>query len=212
MYCPQGLLLLMSILYSSFSAPDPLLLSLKHKQLFGTAWWWAGHGLMSMRWVERVSLCQLGRFPLLGVGGDWRAATLQAVLPGRGVRLGGGHLEIRWHWPVPGSLHPHSLRFQPLMLCCWFYVSVLVRLLLQLRWDCWALKWHGPHMHMCLCSPRHWEALPLPDITQKYHSGLQPCAGLASTLRSGASVYVGSCHVSGPCASLTMFLPDKLPW
>lgn len=60
--------------------------------------------------------CGLAEFPCASWGGflclvlevTGELPPLGAVLPGRGVRFGGGHLEIRSHWPVPESLHPCS--------------------------------------------------------------------------------------------------------
>lgn len=198
MYCPQGLLLLMSIFYCSSSAPDLLLLSLKYKQLFEAAWWWAvgwqsfpvPAGVVSFAWCWRwLESCH--PWVLFSLAGVWG-------------------LEVAtWRSGDTGQYQSpciHAVRFQPLMLCCWFYVLMSVRVLLQLGWDCQALKCHGPHVHVCLCSPRQWEALPLPGITQDHYSGLQPCAGLVSTLRSGTSTYVRSCHVSWP-----MCIPYHVP-
>lgn len=72
---------------------------------------------------------------------------------------------------------------------------------------------------MCPCAPRHWKALPLPEVTEEHHSGVQPCVELVSTLSAGTLAHDRShfvlwpmcisCHVPTWYATLLGLFGDR---
>ena len=141
---------------------------------------------------------------MLGVGGDWRAAAPGVCPPWQGCEV--------WRWPPGDQVTVASTRVPA---STWSWVSATdaallilcvdvnkgsstapMRLLGTLMPSMWA------HVHMCLCAPRHREALFLPEVAQKHHPGVQPCVGLADTPSSGTSARVRSCLVLWPTCIL----------